>query len=201
MEAEDELTKRVRAHIGLGANVGDARTTLVRAVAALGALPDVRRRGVSALYRTRPVGVTGQPEFLNAVAALDVPRAPDPETGALALLAALKGLEVALGRQTRGRWGPREVDLDLLVFGSHRIRTERADSRRLEVPHPEMGTRLFVLAPLADLAPALIPPGWAESVAAACRRRAKVEGRGAVRPVGHWSAADAGWLAGLDQES
>ncbi|CAN5727839.1 2-amino-4-hydroxy-6-hydroxymethyldihydropteridinediphosphokinase [soil metagenome] len=193
MEAEDELTKRVRAHIGLGANVGDARTTLVRAVAALGALPDVRRRGVSALYRTRPVGVTDQPEFLNAVAALDVPRGPDPETGALALLAALKGLEVALGRQTRGRWGPREVDLDLLVFGSHRIRTERADSRRLEVPHPEMGARLFVLAPLADLAAGLVPPGWRVTVGRAARERAAVEGSDAVVLAGTWDPDAAQW--------
>ena len=84
--------RRVRAYVGLGANVGDARATLVRAVRAISALPGVRLRGVSQLYRSRPVGVVDQPDFHNAAVALDVPAGPDPETGALALLIALKRL-------------------------------------------------------------------------------------------------------------
>ena len=178
------MSRRVRAYVGLGSNVGHSRTTLARAVRALSALPGARLVGVSPLYRTRPVGVTEQPDFLNSVAAIDVPAGPDPQTGALALLAALKQLEVALGRQPRRRWGPREIDLDLLIFGRHRIDVERPDGRWLKVPHPLMGERLFVLAPLADLAPRLRPPGWRETVASARRRRLAEEGDQAVAPAG-----------------
>jgi 2-amino-4-hydroxy-6-hydroxymethyldihydropteridine diphosphokinase len=177
------VTKRVRAYVGLGANVGDPRATLANAVRALAALPGVRLRGVSRLYRTRPVGVSDQPDFLNGAVALDVPAGPDPETGALALLAALKGLEAAFGRRQRGRWGPREIDLDLLVFGRHTLRAERPDGRWLEVPHPLAQRRLFVLAPLSDLAPGLRPPGWGESVASARRRQEEVEGADAVEEI------------------
>jgi 2-amino-4-hydroxy-6-hydroxymethyldihydropteridine diphosphokinase len=176
--------KRVRAYVGLGSNVGDSRETLQRAVRALAALPDARLRAVSPAYVTRPVGVTDQPEFLNAVVALDVPVGPDAETGALALLAALKGLEQAFGRQQRERWGPREIDLDLLVFGRHEINVARPDGRWLQVPHPQAHDRLFVLAPLADLAPGLRPPGWRETVATARRRQDLLEGADAVKSSG-----------------
>lgn len=175
--------RKVRAYVGLGANVGDPRVNLGRAVRALATLPGVRLRGVSKLYLTRPVGVTDQPDFLNAAVALDVPAGPDRETGALALLAALKGIEQSLGRQVRGRWGPREVDLDLLVFGRHTLNVERPDGRWLVVPHPEARQRLFVLAPLNDLAPGLRPPGWHETVATARARQERLEGPDAVRFV------------------
>ena len=192
---------RVRAYIGLGANVGDARRTLADAVAALAALPGARLRGVSRLYRTRPVGVTDQPDFLNAVVALDVRSGSDPATGGTGLLVQLKGLEREFGRRRRGRWGPRELDLDLLVFGRARLAIERppegaplsvavdpgAAARLLEVPHASMGDRLFVLAPLAELVPRLVPPGWHETVATAARRRAQVEGPGAVHVIGRWA--------------
>src|SRR5215210_413091 len=176
--------RRVRAYIGLGSNVGDSRATLERAVKALAALPGARLRGVSRLYRTRPVGVIDQPDFLNAVVALDVAAGRNPEAGALALLEALKQLEKALGRQTRERWGPREVDLDLLVFGRHEINVRRPDDRWLVVPHPEVHARLFVLAPLADLARGLRPPGWRETVETARRRQADSEGPGAAHDAG-----------------
>jgi 2-amino-4-hydroxy-6-hydroxymethyldihydropteridine diphosphokinase len=172
---------RVTSYIGLGANVGNARATLTAAVHGLAALPGAQLVGVSGLYRTRPVGVTDQPDFLNAAVALDVPARPDPETAALALLAALKQLEAALGRQTGQRWGPREIDLDLLIFGPYELDVGRADGRWLRVPHPEMARRLFVLAPLADLAPELQPPGWAETIEATRRRQEAVEGPEAVR--------------------
>ena len=193
----------VRAYIGIGANVGDAPETLAAAVHALGALPGTRLRGVSRLYVTRPVGVLDQPAFHNAVVALDVPAGPDPEAGAIALLVALKELERAFGRQPRERWGPREVDLDLLVFGRHRVETERPPEGRsddpakaalpLTVPHVEAQGRLFVLAPLADLAPGLVPPGWGESIASAAARRRREEGDDAVRAVAQWTPA--GWVA------
>ena len=187
----------VRVYVGLGANVGDARRILVAAVHALAALPGARLVAVSRLYVTLPVGVADQPECHNAVVALDVPAGPDPERGALALLVALKGIERAFGRRRRGRWGPRELDLDLLLFGDERISVERPPDgvsldaghrdRLLVVPHPEAHDRLFVLAPLADLAPDLVPPGWDETVAIARDRRLVAEGPGAVLVVGEWA--------------
>jgi 2-amino-4-hydroxy-6-hydroxymethyldihydropteridine diphosphokinase len=197
---EVAVGRTVRAYIGLGANVGDARGTLAEAVTALSALPGDSLRGVSRLYRTRPVGVIDQPDFLNAVAALDVPAGPDPASGAIALLVQLKDLERAFGRRRRRRWGPRELDLDLLLFGRHRLAVERpqqgtplsaavdpgAAARLLEVPHPSMRDRLFVLAPLADLAPRLVPPGWGATVATAAARRSRIEAPGAVEPLGRW---------------
>lgn len=192
---------RVRAYIGLGANVGDAAGTLAAAVHALAALPGVRLRGVSRLYATDPVGVVDQPEFRNACVALEVPGGPDAATGASALLVALKELERAFGRQARERWGPREVDLDLLVFGRHEVDVDRPAAGRsrdpakaalpLRVPHREAQRRLFVLAPLADLAPGLVPPGWGETVASAVARQQRVEGADAARPVAAWDGQ--GW--------
>jgi 2-amino-4-hydroxy-6-hydroxymethyldihydropteridine diphosphokinase len=195
---------RIRAYVGLGANLGDATATLAAGVHALAALPGVRLAGVSRLYATAPVGVLDQPEFRNAVVALDVPAGPEPETGALALLVALKGLERAFGRRERGRWGPRELDLDLLVFGRHALRVERPAAalsddptkpavQWLEVPHAGARERLFVLAPLADLAPGLRPPGWGESVATARSRAEAAEGPAAVRPVAAWDATTGAW--------
>ena len=95
--------RTVRAYVGLGANVGDAGRTLAEAIRALAALRGVRLRGVSRLYATAPVGVTDQPEFRNAVVALDVRAGPDPATGATELLSALKGLErdFGIGRQIK----------------------------------------------------------------------------------------------------
>lgn len=194
--------RRVRAYLALGANVGEARGTLAAAVRALAALPRVRLVAVSRLYATRPVGVTDQADFLNAAAALDVPPGPDPETGALALLIAMKQLEGAFGRKERRRWGPRELDLDLLLFGPHEVLVERTDAVRsanpertgvqwLRVPHPSAADRLFVLAPLADIAADVVPPGWDRTVEAARRERALAEGPDAVRPVGSWTGE--GW--------
>jgi 2-amino-4-hydroxy-6-hydroxymethyldihydropteridine diphosphokinase len=194
---------RVRAYVGLGANVGDADATLAAGIRALAALPGARLRGVSRLYATEPVGVVDQPEFRNAVVALDVPGGPDPATGAMALLIALKGLERAFGRQDRERWGPRELDLDLLVFGRARLSLERPPAglsidpgkadRLLVVPHRDAGERLFVLAPLSDLAPGFFPPGWHETVATAADRRRADEGEAAVRPIARWDGAR-GWV-------
>ena len=192
---------RVRAYVGLGANVGSPAETLAAAVHALAALPGARTRGVSRLYATDPVGVLDQPEFRNAVVALEVPGGRSPDKGAVALLLALKGLERAFGRQQRERWGPREVDLDLLLFGRHRIEVDRPPGGRsddpmkasmpLTVPHVEARNRLFVLAPLADLAPGLVPPGWGETVATARDRRVEVEGADAARPIATWDGE--GW--------
>lgn len=193
--------RHVRAYVGLGANLGDAPATLAAGIHGLGALPGARLRGISRLYATRPVGIADQPDFSNAVVALDVPAGPDPATGAVSLLVALKKLERAFGRQDRERWGPRELDLDLLIFGRARLTLDRPPqglsldpgkaAHLLVVPHPEVHERLFVLAPLSDLAAALVPPGWGETVATARRRREGIEGPDAIRAVARW--AGEGW--------
>jgi 2-amino-4-hydroxy-6-hydroxymethyldihydropteridine diphosphokinase len=196
---------RVRAYIGLGANLGEAGTTIAGGIRALGSLPESRLHAVSRLYATRPVGVEDQPWFRNAVVGLEVPSGPDPATGAIALLVALKQLERAFGRQQRERWGPRELDLDLLVFGRSRLTIDRPPEgvsldpgkadRVLVVPHPAAVERLFVLAPFADIAAGLVPPGWHETVSTAHRRRLAVEGPDAVRPIARWDGDRAAWTA------
>ena len=196
--------RRVRAYVGLGANLGETAGTLAAGIHALAALPGARLAGISRLYATTPVGPADQPEFRNAVVALDVPAGPDPETGALALLIALKSIERAFGRRDRERWGPRELDLDLLVFGRHSLRVERPPVARsedpakaavqwLQVPHASARERLFVLAPLADLAPRLRPPGWGETVASARARAEAREGADAARPVARWDRVAGAW--------
>jgi len=206
--------RTVRAYIGLGANLGDAARSLSDAVAALDALPGMAVRGVSRLYATAPWGVTDQPEFRNAVVALDVAlgadAAADPQTDALELLGRLKTLERGAGRRAGKRWGPRELDLDLLVYGRHRIDVERSRearsvdaavdptkaAKRLQVPHRDLGERLFVLAPLADVAPRLVPPGWEETVETRRRQVAADEPPGSVRVVGEWDATAGRWRRG-----
>ncbi len=186
---------------------------MARAVKALADLPGARVRAVSRLYATEPVGFTDQPEFRNAVARLDVAVGVDgaglvdTTAGALALLASLKALERAFGRVARERWGPRELDLDLLIYGRALVSVDPPPAARsndsaidpvkatklLVVPHPAAAARLFVLAPLADLAPRLVPPGWDVTVETARRRQLAVEGPDAVRPIGTWDPSLGGW--------
>lgn len=137
------------AWIGLGANLGRPRVTLNSALLALDLLPDTRVKAVSAAYWTPPWGVAEQPEFLNAVACMHT-RLP-----ALDLLHALLDIEARLGRERdQQRWGPRVIDLDLLL-----VDNEVVDSAELTLPHPRLHERAFVLLPLADLAPDLVIPG------------------------------------------
>jgi len=194
----------IPAYLGLGANVGDGRRTLERAVGSLRALPEADLLGVSRLYRTRPVGPVAQADYWNAVIALRLPFAGDAASAALELLAELKRVERQHGRQARQRWGPRELDIDLLLFGDHSIDVERPVATRSEdparqgtqwlvVPHPEAERRLFVLAPLADLAPGLVPPGWRRSVAAARDRALQADRDDAVTAVGTWDPMRNAW--------
>ncbi|MDE3085854.1 MAG: 2-amino-4-hydroxy-6-hydroxymethyldihydropteridine diphosphokinase [Acidobacteriota bacterium] len=133
----------MRAFLGLGANLGDRRATLRLAVAAL---PDLV--AVSPVYETEPVGgPPGQPPYLNLVARLDTDRSPRQ------LLELARALEEAAGRVRGVRHGPRTLDVDVLLVGD--LTVEEPD---LVVPHPRMWERRFVLAPLADLAPELVPP-------------------------------------------
>ncbi len=136
----------VTAFVALGANLGDARATVLRALDDLAALPETRLQARSRLYRTAP-HEAGGPDFINAVARIDTGlSAPD-------LLHALLKLEQAAGRKRPYTNAPRTLDLDLLLYGDASI-----DSPHLIVPHPRMQSRAFVLCPLADLAPERISP-------------------------------------------
>lgn len=139
----------VRAYVGIGSNLDDPPSQVRRAFQALAALPAGRCLARSPLYRTTPVGgPPGQPDYVNAVAALDTWLEPD------ALLTALQEIENVRGRVRNERWGPRTLDLDLLLYGAL-IR----DDPRLTLPHPRLHERAFVLYPLYDIAPTLLLPG------------------------------------------
>ena len=138
-----------RAYVGLGANLGDREATIERALELLAEEEGVAVVAVSALRETEPVGVTEQPRFLNGAVALET------ALSAQVLLETLLGIERSLGRvRTGARWGPRTIDLDLLVYGS-----EVLDEPGLHVPHPRLHERRFALEPLAELDPALEIPG------------------------------------------
>jgi 2-amino-4-hydroxy-6-hydroxymethyldihydropteridine diphosphokinase len=138
-----------RAYVGLGANLGDREAMLRSALEQLGAEPGIDVMAVSKLRDTDPVGITDQPRFLNAAAAVET------DLTARELLDRLLGIERRLGRTREApRFGPRTIDLDLLLYGDEQI-----DDPGLEVPHPRLHERLFALEPLADLDPALEVPG------------------------------------------
>ena len=137
------------AYVGLGANLGDREAMLRSALEQLRSEPGLRVTAVSAFRDTAPVGLVDQPRFLNAVAAVET------EIGARALLERLLGIERRLGRTREGpRFGPRTIDLDLLLYGEEEI-----DEPELHVPHPRLHERLFALEPLAELDPGLVVPG------------------------------------------
>lgn len=136
----------------MGANLGNPEEQLAAGLAGVEKLPGVQAATISSLYRTAPVGKTDQPDFVNAVAAVDYIGEP------LELLDGLLAVEAELGRVRLEKWGPRVIDLDLLLFGDQII-----DLPRLKVPHPEMRGRAFVLIPLAELAPDLVIPGLAKT--------------------------------------
>ncbi|MGE0486619.1 MAG: 2-amino-4-hydroxy-6-hydroxymethyldihydropteridine diphosphokinase [Gammaproteobacteria bacterium] len=138
-----------RTYIGLGSNLDDPAGHVRQAFVALDELPDTRLVGRSRLYRNPPMGPQDQPDYVNAVCALDTTLA------AAVLLEALHSVERAQGRVRDGRrWGPRTLDLDLLVYGKLEIARPG-----LHVPHPGIAERAFVLVPLAEIAPALDIPG------------------------------------------
>ena len=137
------------AYIGLGANLGDREAMLRAALEQLAAEPAIRLVEVSPLRDTTPVGMVDQPRFLNAAAAVET------TLSARELLDRLLGIERRLGRTREGpRFGPRTIDLDLLLYDEEQI-----DEPGLEVPHPRLHERLFALEPLADLDPGLTVPG------------------------------------------
>lgn len=138
----------VRAYIGLGSNLLSPLKQVRQAIAELAQLPESRLCAVSPIYRSRPMGPADQPDYINAVVAIDTSLVP------LALLDGLQTIENSHHRK-RGavQWGPRTLDLDLLLFGNAQI-----NEPRLIVPHPGMHERSFVLRPLADIASSLVLP-------------------------------------------
>jgi 2-amino-4-hydroxy-6-hydroxymethyldihydropteridine diphosphokinase len=159
------------AVLGLGGNIGDTRELMATAIKRLARHPGIEVEAVSALYRTPPWGRTDQPPFLNAAVRVDT------RLTARALLDTVLAVEQALGRQRAERWGPRTIDIDILVYGDVAV-----DEPGLHIPHPRLAERAFALAPLVDVMP-----------------RAEISGR----PAAEWLAlsdqagmerlAEAGW--------
>ncbi|MEW5986242.1 MAG: 2-amino-4-hydroxy-6-hydroxymethyldihydropteridine diphosphokinase [Chloroflexota bacterium] len=142
-----------RIYLSLGTNMGDRLTHLRRAAQGLQSIVTVE--AVSPIYETKPWGLADQPDFLNLCVAATTTLAPRP------LLAALKNLEVQLGRRPGLRWGPRQIDIDILFYDDLIVQEEG-----LTIPHPHLAERAFVLAPLADIAPDLIDPQTGRTVRA-----------------------------------
>lgn len=136
-----------RAFVGLGSNVGNRLLFLRRATAMLAEVHEVSVVRCSSIFETEPVGFKKQPPFLNAV--VEVRATLEPRS----LLALLKQIEHRIGRTESVRWGPREIDLDLLLYGSQILRTDD-----YSIPHAELPRRRFVLVPLAEIAPDVVEP-------------------------------------------
>lgn len=157
----------VEAYLGLGSNQGDRVEMLARARQLLERPPVLQIVAESGLYETEPVGLEDQPWFLNQVVRVRTGLSP------LELLAVIRQVEEALGRRRLIRWGPRTIDVDMLLYGGEKI-----DGPDLEVPHPRMWERAFVLAPLAELAPDLPVPGLTgETVAGLAKRLLRESGK------------------------
>ena len=144
----------MRALVGLGGNLGDPAALCRAAIHDLAAHPQCQLLATSGLYRTEPWGDTDQPAFINAVVALETDL--DPES----LLTLLQALETQAGRNRDGRrWGPRSLDLDLLLYGDL-----QQDTATLTLPHPRMHERAFVLVPLIEIDPSCMIPGRGAAV-------------------------------------
>jgi 2-amino-4-hydroxy-6-hydroxymethyldihydropteridine diphosphokinase len=136
------MKETTTAYIGLGANLGERESTLKRALAEIDRLPDTTIRMISSFHETEPVGVVDQPDFVNAVARIET------TLSARELLDGLLGIERRLGRRREHeeRWGPRRIDLDLLLYGQTKIKEPG-----LRVPHPRLMEREFVKVPLREV--------------------------------------------------
>jgi len=140
----------MRAFIGLGSNLGEREEHLRNAIRALDATPGIEVKEVSSIYETEPVGGPDQPDYLNAVAEID------SQLGHRAIFEACMTIEHALGRDrsTEEHWGPRAIDLDLLTYGDMMV-----SDPDLEIPHPRLAERAFVLVPFSEIAPYIDIPG------------------------------------------
>ena len=140
-------------YIGFGSNIGDRLAHIQNAIHTLSKTEGITLQRISSIYTTDPVGYEAQAQFLNGVAAIQTSLSPLP------LLRTLKDIETAIGRKHRIRWGPREIDLDILIYGDLCLQTEK-----LVIPHPEMHLRGFVLVPFAEIAPDLVHPVFQETI-------------------------------------
>lgn len=140
----------IEAALGLGGNIGDPVLAFGAALRGLGLNPRVALRAISSVYRTAPWGKLDQPEFFNLAVMIET------DLAASDLLDLCLALERASGRERRERWGPRTLDIDILTYG-----TQAIDQPGLQVPHPRIAERAFVLAPLAEIAPDLLIDGVA----------------------------------------
>lgn len=163
----------IESYVGLGSNLGNREEMIREAVRRIAVTPHVHDVTCSSLYDSEPWGFAAQPPFVNAVAGLQTDLGPDQ------LLIALQRIERGLGRTRTFRWGPREIDLDLLLYGDQQI-----NRRGLIVPHPSMHERAFVLAPLRELRPEYrCPSGQTIGQAlAALSSRERVARRGTSDP-------------------
>ena len=146
------MADSVIATLGVGANLGDPRAAVRKAIEDLAQLPRTIRVAVSSLYGSAPLDADG-PDYVNAVVQVRTSLSPD------ALLAALQGIEQQAGRERPYRNAPRTLDLDILLYGEHRV-----DRDDLQIPHPRMWQRAFVVLPLAEIAPDLVSPAQAQAV-------------------------------------
>jgi 2-amino-4-hydroxy-6-hydroxymethyldihydropteridine diphosphokinase len=155
----------VLAYVALGSNIDDREAYLKRAVAALYHHVDIKVKACSSIYETEPVGYVEQPPFLNMVISVET------KLPALQLLGAMQDIERQLGRTREVRWGPRTIDLDMLLYGEDQVVSEE-----LTIPHPHMDERAFVLIPLAEVLNKhdQTPPGFSEKLD-------KLEGKEGVR--------------------
>ena len=160
----------VVVYLGLGTNLGDRWANLREALRLLAPGPGLRLLRCSQVYETEPWGVTEQPRFLNCVAEVSV--AMNPET----LLTHCKEVENRLGRLPGPRWGPRLIDVDILLYG-----TQVVELPHLEIPHPRLHLRAFALTPLAELAPSAVHPALGRSISELAQQ---AEGRDGVTPLG-----------------
>lgn len=165
-----EPSEGVHAFLSLGSNLGDRMRSLTLGMEAVAALPATKVVATSRFYETEPVGFQEQPPFINAVMQIATSLSPHR------LLRELQAIEQRMGRQRLRRWGPRTLDIDIVLYGSVLF-----SDAVLTVPHPRFGERRFVLVPLAELAPTLIPPGTNGRTVA--ELLAKCPDRSAVRLV------------------
>ena len=168
MTAPADTAQTTDAVLGLGGNVGERRAALAGAVDALKGHPDIQIIAASPLYESEPWGLTGQQDFLNAAVRVATPLSPAD------LLAAILAVEASFGRVRGEKWGPRVIDIDILVFGDEVI-----DVPGLTIPHPHLTERVFALAPLADVMPEAVIKGRS-----ARQWLAQLESKGLKRIVG-----------------
>ncbi|MEN6371235.1 MAG: 2-amino-4-hydroxy-6-hydroxymethyldihydropteridine diphosphokinase [Armatimonadota bacterium] len=146
----------MKVYLGLGSNLNDREGNISRAVEFLAENPQIDVMRVSSMYETSPVGYKDQPDFINAVVLVETALSPRE------LLDVVHAIEDLMGRKRTFRWGPRVIDIDILLYGSETI-----DEEGIKIPHPMMTERRFVLEPLAEIAPGLMLPGGQTAAEAA----------------------------------